>query len=87
MITDDEEYSILNRLDTHYSGQAYILTLLAKDLEFYMIDTFDNDQIIEEVELYILNKPHRIKDKINTLMDDEKGNVENTLSYSKIKRW
>ena len=85
MITDDEEYSILNRLDTHYSGQAYILTLLAKDLDFYMIDTYDNDQIIEEVELFILNKPHRIKDKINTLMDDEKGNVVDTLSYSKIK--
>ena len=85
MITDEGEYSILNRLDTHYSGQAYILTLLAKDLEFYMIDTYDNDQIIEEVDLYILSKPHRIKDKINTLMDDERGSVEDTLSYSKIK--
>ena len=85
MITDEGEYSILNRLDTHYSGQAYILTLLAKDLDFYLIDTYDNDQIIEEVDLFILSKPHRIKDKINTLMDDEKGNVEDTLSYSKIK--
>ena len=85
MITDEGEYSILNRLDTHYSGQAYILTLLAKDLDFYLIDTYDNDQIIEEVELFILDKPHRIKDKINTLMDDERGSVEDTLSYSKIK--
>jgi len=85
MITDDEEYSILNRLDTHYSGQAYILSLLAKDLDFYMIDTYDNEQIIDDVDLYILSKPHRIKDKINTLMDDEKGNIEDTLSYSKIK--
>lgn len=85
MITDDEEYSILNRLDTHYSGQAYILTLIAKDLDLYMIDTYDNDQIIDEVDLFILDNPHRIKDKINTLMDDEKGNVEDTLSYSKIK--
>ena len=85
MITDEGEYSILNRLDTHYSGQAYILTLLAKDLDFYLIDTYDNDQIIEEVDLFILSKPHRIKDKINTLMDDERGSVEDTLSYSKIK--
>ena len=85
MITDEGEYSILNRLDTHYSGQAYILTLVAKDLGFYMIDTYDNDQIIDEVELFILDRPYRIKDKINTLMDDEKGSVENTLSYSKIK--
>jgi len=85
MISSDEEYSVLNRLDTHYSAQAYILTLIAKDLDFYLIDTYDNSQIIEEVDLFILSKPHRIKDKLNSLIDNESKSIEDSLLYSSIK--
>jgi hypothetical protein len=85
MISSDEEYSILNRLDTHYSAQAYILTLIAKDLDFYLIDSYNNSQIIEEVDLFILSKPHRIKDKLNSLIDNESKSIEDSLLYSSIK--
>ena len=60
MIVDDEQqYSLLNRLDTHSTVQAYILTKAAlleqaknKTL-FYKIDTYDNDQIIEDMTEYL----------------------------------
>lgn len=54
-VDDQQRYSLFNRLNTHSSNQAFIITKLAqeinkeKDFKFYRMDTFDNNQIIEEV--------------------------------------
>lgn len=55
-VDDQQTYSLFNRINTHSSNQAYIITKLAqeinksKDFKFYRMDTFDNQQIIEEVQ-------------------------------------
>jgi hypothetical protein len=85
MLSYDGEYSILNRIDTHYSVQAYILTLIAKDLNFNLLDTYDAKQIMEEVDSFILSEPNRIKDKLNSLIENESESMVNSLLYSSIK--
>ena len=82
-VDDQQRYSLFNRLNTHSSNQSYIITKLAQEInkkesfKFYRMDTFDNDQIIEEVQ-DMLSDPsnmNRFDDLIGGLMqnpDDQK---------------
>lgn len=73
-VDDEQKYSLFNRINTHSSNQAYILTMLAnninkeKDFKFYKIDTFDNAQIIEEV-MDLLKDPSTI-DRLDGLITE-----------------
>jgi len=77
-VDDQQRYSLFNRLNTHSSNQAFIITKLAqeinkeKDFKFYRMDTFDNNQIIEEVG-DMLRDPsnmNKFDDLIGRLMQD-----------------
>ena len=94
MVVDkNDEYSLFNRIDTHYSVQAYVLTLIAIDLnlkedfKFYEMDTFSTQQVREEVLEYILNdnNKHLVKDKLEVILSDEfhTDTIVDSLSYSK----
>lgn len=96
MIVDDEQqYSLLNRLDTHSTTQSYILTkaALAQQAKnrtlFYKIDTYDNDQIIEDVMEY-LSLPATMKeldDLITNLLKDPENQkiMMAALEYSSTR--
>lgn len=93
VVNDDDEYSLFNRIDTHYSVQSYIITLIAQDInknedfKFFNMDTFDRGQVIEEVSDYILNDDsfNIIKSKLSEILDDEdkSGKIVTSLTYSK----
>lgn len=78
MIVDDEnQYSLLNRLDTHSSTQAFILTKAALEEGevsplFFKIDTYDNNQIIEDVTEFLSKSEtmNKLDDLITRLMKD-----------------
>ena len=85
VVDSSREYSILNRIDTHYSAQAYLMSLLAVELGFLLPDTYDNDQIIDEVDLFILSRPDRIRKKIEEIIGtDEFEKLSGTLEYSSM---
>jgi len=96
MIVDDaEQYSLLNRLDTHSTNQAYILTKAALEEQtkgktlFYKIDTYDNDQIIEDMLEY-LNLPNALEsldDLITRLLQDTENQkiMIDALEYSRTR--
>lgn len=96
MIVDDaEQYSLLNRLDTHSTTQAYILTKAALEEAtkgkhlFYKIDTYDNDQIIEDV-LEFLNDSQSLTvldDLITRLLQDPENQkiMIDALEYSRTR--
>ena len=95
VVNSDEEYSIFNRIDTHYSVQSYIITLVALDInkkenfKFYQLDTFDTSQIREEVLEYILNDEGKklIEEKLKQVLSDESQSqsIIKSLEYSKEK--
>ena len=93
VVDSSEEYSLFNRIDTHYSSHAYIITLIAIDLnkvddfKFYQLDTFDTTQVREEVSEYILNDndKHLIKEKVTEILSNENSGepLVKSLTYSK----
>lgn len=93
VVDSSEEYSLFNRIDTHYSSHAYIITLIALDLnrkddfKFYQIDTFDATQVREEVSEYILNDndKHLIEKKVTDILGNEESSepITKSLTYSK----
>lgn len=68
IVDEDEQYSVLNRIDTHYTFRSYILTKAALDLfkgeEGISIDSLDNEGIVDLVTNTIL------KYKTNELLDE-----------------
>ena len=50
IVDDDENYSVLNRIDTHYTVRSYILTKMVLDEELDIdIDTLDTKDVIEQI--------------------------------------
>ena len=68
VVDEDEQYSVLNRIDTHYTFRSYILTKAALDLfkgeEGVSIDSLNNEGIVDLVTNTIL------KYKTNELLDE-----------------
>ena len=77
-VDDQQKYSLFNRVNTHSSNQSYIITKLAQeinkqtDFKFFKMDTFDNNQIIEEVGEMLKDSSNMAKfdDLIGRLMQD-----------------
>lgn len=77
-VDDQQRYSLFNRLNTHSSNQSYLITKLAQEInnkesfKFYRMDTFDNNQIIEEVQDMLSNPSNmnRFDDLIGRLMQN-----------------
>jgi len=93
LVDDEQKYSLFNRINTHSTNQAYILSLLAlqenksKDFKFYKIDTFDNRQIIEEVT-ELLNDPstmNKLDSLISTLINnpETQQQILDAFNYSR----
>ena len=94
-VDDQQKYSLFNRLNTHSTNQSYILSKLAQEVnkkksyKFYQMDSFDNNQIIEEV-LDLLMDPSTMKDLddlIGRLMKDENSQqaVMDAFNFSRNK--
>jgi hypothetical protein len=94
-VDDQQKYSLFNRVNTHSTNQAFILSKLAQEVnkkksyKFYQMDTFDNNQIIEEV-LDLLMDPSTMKDLddlIGRLMNDENSQkaVMDAFNFSRNK--
>lgn len=50
IVDDDENYSVLNRIDTHYTVRSYILTKMILDEELDVdIDSLDTKDVIEQI--------------------------------------
>jgi hypothetical protein len=94
-VDDQQKYSLFNRVNTHSTNQAFIISKLAQEVnkkksyKFYQMDTFDNNQIIEEV-LDLLMDPSTMKDLddlIGRLMKDENSQkaVMDAFNFSRNK--
>jgi hypothetical protein len=94
-VDDQQSYSLFNRINTHSTNQAYILSKLAQEInkkesyKFYQMDSFDNDQIIEEV-MGLLMDPVSLKlldDLIGRLMSDQESQeaVMDAFNYSRTR--
>jgi len=94
-VDDQQKYSLFNRLNTHSTNQAYIITRLAQEInkkksfKFYRMDTFDNNQIIEEV-MDLLMEPssmNQLDELIGRLMNDETSQkaVMDAFNFSRSK--
>ena len=50
IVDDDENYSVLNRVDTHYTVRSYILTKMVLDEELdFDIDMLNTEDVIEQI--------------------------------------
>jgi hypothetical protein len=94
-VDDQQSYSLFNRINTHSTNQAYILTKLAQEInkkksfKFYQMDTFDNNQIIEEV-MEVLMDPtslNTLDELIGRLMQDEvsQNAVMDAFNFSRTR--
>ena len=90
LVDNDEQYSLFNRLDTHYSNQSYILTKALLDLfENEDIDSFKNKDIIEKVNLFFDEHDEEahsfILSTIQNIIDDE-NDRETLMGYFDFTR-
>jgi polyphosphate kinase 2 len=71
IVDDDENYSVLNRIDTHYTVRSYILTKMVLDEELDIdIDTLDTKDVIEQIRQSLFftgNKTSFDSDTLNYL--------------------
>lgn len=94
-VDDQNKYSLFNRINTHSSNQSYLLSLLAlevnkeKSYKFFKMDSFENNQIIEEVDDLLkdpttLSKLDRL---IGELMNDSESQktIMDAFNFSRSK--
>jgi len=89
LVNDDDEYSLFNRLDSHYSNQSYILTKAVLDIYDEDIDNYDSQEIIFTInELSNDYDPSFygfIDTVIQSILDDEKDR-ETLMGYFQYTR-
>ena len=71
IVDDNENYSVLNRIDTHYTVRSYILTKMILDEELNIdIDSLDTEGVIEQIRQSLFftgNKTSFDSDTLNYL--------------------
>jgi len=92
-VGENDEYDILNRLDTHYTALAYLLTRMILDsldevgLEEQNLSTLDDKKIVELIT-YVL-KPENVEEvatNMKRLLDNNehfRNDLLGTIKYSK----
>lgn len=76
VVNDDNQYSLLNRLDTHYSAKAYLLTKIILD----QLENFTSQSGDKNLDLNNL-PDEKIREIIKYVVDD--SNVEGVSEYLK----
>lgn len=93
IVDDDQAYSLLNRINTHHSVQAFVLTHLAlmenkhTSHKFYKMDQLSEQEIIDEM-LELLSDPSSIEmidKKISELLNDpdNQSAIMQSIDYSR----
>lgn len=89
LVNDDDEYSLFNRLDSHYSNQAYILTKVVLEIYDENIDEYDNQEIISTINEmsndYDPSFYGFIDTVIQSILDDE-NDRETLMGYFQYTR-
>jgi len=92
-VGDNNEYDILNRLNTHFSGQAFLLTRMILDsfdevgLKEQNLSILDDDKVIELIS-YVLQDENveEVATNLKRLLDTNehfRNDLLGTIKYSK----
>lgn len=94
-VGENNEYDILNRLDTHYSGQAFLLTRMILDsldevgLKEQNLSTLDDKKIVELISFVLQDENvEEVATNLKRLLDTNehfRNDLLGTISYSKEK--
>ena len=94
-VGENNEYDILNRLDTHYSGQAFLLTRMILDsldevgLKEQNLSSLDDNKIVELISFVLQDENvEEVATNLKRLLDTNehfRNDLFGTISYSKEK--
>jgi hypothetical protein len=74
VVDEDNKYSLLNRLDTHWSAKAYLLTKIILD----ELQGYENEENIEKIDLNNISD-EKIREIIKYVIDND--NIDEVSEY------